>query len=167
MGLAFISVDQNIYLCKQCRSRWGGSWRAVLSDPEIIKLFSCSAQLSLKFSLLINMKKSTIVGIFIFISRESFMLSYFSKKEFGMIVSNLRFISMKKFMLSWVEHEKSFITSGPDLRCLTFDWHPCLQYYMYRKSKTEEFVSVTLWRKDWRKHLFTRTNRLDMPQQAV
>ena len=37
----------------------------------------------------------------------------FSKKEFA-IVSNLRFISMKNFMLSSVEHEKSFITSGPD-----------------------------------------------------
>ena len=38
--------------------------------------FSCSTQLSTKFSLLINMKMPTIVGIFIFISRENFMLSY-------------------------------------------------------------------------------------------
>ena len=36
----------------------------------------------------------------------------FSKIEFG-IVSNLRFISMKIFVLSWVEHVKSFLTSGP------------------------------------------------------
>ena len=35
----------------------------------------CSTQLSMKFSLLINMKMPTIVGIFIFISREIFMLS--------------------------------------------------------------------------------------------
>ena len=42
----------------------------------------------------------------------------FSKKEFGMF-SNLRFISMTKFMLSLVEHEKSIITSGPDL---SFRW---------------------------------------------
>ena len=42
-----------------------------LPGPEVIKLFSCSAHLSMKFSLLIN-----IVGIFIFISREIFMLSY-------------------------------------------------------------------------------------------
>ena len=41
------------------------------------------------------MKMPTIVGIFIFISREN-------------------------FMLSWVEHEKSFITSGPDCQ-----WAPC------------------------------------------
>ena len=30
------------------------------------------------------------------------------------IVSNLRFISTENFMLSWTEHEKQFITSGPD-----------------------------------------------------
>ena len=41
---------------------------------EVIKLFSCSTQLSMKFSLRINMP--TIVGIFIFISREIFKLSY-------------------------------------------------------------------------------------------
>ena len=46
------------------------------SGPEVIKLFSSSTQLSMKFSLLINMKMPTTVGIFIFISREIFMLSY-------------------------------------------------------------------------------------------
>ena len=45
------------------------------SGPEVIKLFSCSTQLTMKFSLLRNMKMPTIVGIFIFISREIFMLS--------------------------------------------------------------------------------------------
>ena len=44
--------------------------------PKVIKLFSCSTQLSMKFSLLINMKMPTIFGIFIFISREIFMFSY-------------------------------------------------------------------------------------------
>ena len=47
-------------------------------------------RLSMKFSLLINMKMPTIVGIFILISRGNFMLSR-------------------------VEHEKSFITSKPRL----------------------------------------------------
>ena len=42
------------------------------AGPEVIKLFSCSAELSMKFSLLINMKMPTIVGIFIFIIRENF-----------------------------------------------------------------------------------------------
>ena len=37
--------------------------------PEVIKLFSCSAQLRLKFILLINVKMPKIVGILTFISR--------------------------------------------------------------------------------------------------
>ena len=41
------------------------------------KHFSCSTQLSKKFSLLINIKMPTVVAIFIFISREFFMLSCF------------------------------------------------------------------------------------------
>ena len=36
--------------------------------PEVIKLFSCSTQLSTKFILLINVKMPTIVGILTFIS---------------------------------------------------------------------------------------------------
>ena len=48
---------------------------------EVIKLFSCATQLSMKFSLLINMKMPTIVGIFIFISREIFMLSYVKQER--------------------------------------------------------------------------------------
>ena len=38
----------------------------------------------------------------------------FSKKEFA-VVSDLGFISRTNFMLGWVKHEKSFITSRPDL----------------------------------------------------
>ena len=37
--------------------------------------FSLAKQLSMKISLQMNMKMPTIVGIFIFISRENFMLS--------------------------------------------------------------------------------------------
>ena len=51
------------------------------------------------------MKMQTIVGIFIFISRENFMLSYVKEETFA-IVSNLRFNGMENFMLSWAEHEK-------------------------------------------------------------
>ena len=36
--------------------------------PEVIKLFSCSTQLRMKFILLINVKMPTIVGILTFIS---------------------------------------------------------------------------------------------------
>ena len=42
--------------------------------PEVIKHFSCSAQLSLKFILLINVKMPTIVGILTFISRINYRL---------------------------------------------------------------------------------------------
>ena len=64
------------------------------AGPEVIKRFSCSTELSLKFSLLI-----TTVGIFIFISREISCSAIFNKIEF-VVVTNLRFISMKHFMLS-------------------------------------------------------------------
>ena len=46
------------------------------AGPEVIKLFLCSFQLSMKFSLLINVKMPTIVCIFKSFRREIFMLSY-------------------------------------------------------------------------------------------
>ena len=66
---------------KHCRLRSDAvlfTW----SDPEVIKLFSCSTQLSMKFILLINLK---ILTIFFKLLSCSTQLS----------------------MLSWVEHEKS------------------------------------------------------------
>ena len=42
--------------------------------PEVIKLFSCSAQLSMKFFLLINVKMPTIVGILTLMSRKNNIL---------------------------------------------------------------------------------------------
>ena len=41
-----------------------------------------------------------------------------NKEIIPTIVGILTFMSRKNFMLSWVEHEKSFITSGPDLSLL-------------------------------------------------
>ena len=38
------------------------------TGPEVIKLFSCSTQLSMKFFLLINVKMPIIVGILTFMS---------------------------------------------------------------------------------------------------
>ena len=43
--------------------------------PEVIKLFSCSTQLSIEFFLLINVKMPTIVGILRFMSRKNSILS--------------------------------------------------------------------------------------------
>ena len=50
--------------------------------PEVIKLFSCSTQLSMKFFLLINVKMPTIVGILTFLSGKNSILglSEFKKK---------------------------------------------------------------------------------------
>ena len=42
--------------------------------PKVIKLFSCSAQLRLKFIRLINVKMPTIVGILALISRINYRL---------------------------------------------------------------------------------------------
>ena len=40
----------------------------IVSGPEVIKLFSCSTQLNMKFFLLINVKMPIIVGILTFLS---------------------------------------------------------------------------------------------------
>ena len=45
------------------------------SGPEVIKLFSCSTHLSMKFFLPINVKMPTIVGTLTFMSRKISILS--------------------------------------------------------------------------------------------
>ena len=42
--------------------------------PEVIKLLSCSTQLSMKFFLLINVEMPTIVGILTYMSRKNSIL---------------------------------------------------------------------------------------------
>ena len=63
------------------------------------------------------MKMPTIYGIFIFISREMFMLSYllflFSRKKLQLLVIwDLLAVQNSCSAESWVEHEKCFISSG-------------------------------------------------------
>ena len=53
---------------------------AFSSGPEVIKLFSCSAQLRLKFILLINVKMPTIVGILTFMSRINYQILRYEPK---------------------------------------------------------------------------------------
>ena len=53
----------------------GGEKQRIRSGPEVIKLFSCSTQLSMKFFLLINVKMPTIVGILTFLSRKNSIIS--------------------------------------------------------------------------------------------
>ena len=52
-----------------CCKRYDNDVDLRSSGPEVIKLFSCSTQLSTKFILLINVKMSTIVVILTFMSR--------------------------------------------------------------------------------------------------
>ena len=42
--------------------------------PEVIKLFSCSTQLSIKYFLLVNVEMPTTVGISTFMSRKNSIL---------------------------------------------------------------------------------------------
>ena len=51
-----------------------GTRRYLNSGPKVIKLFSCSTQLSMKFFLLINVKMPTTVGILTFMSRKNSLL---------------------------------------------------------------------------------------------
>ena len=67
----------------------------------------------MKFSLRINMKMPTVVGIFIFICRENFHAQLgLPRKNLQLL---LRFICRTNLMLSRVEHEKSFLDSGHGL----------------------------------------------------
>ena len=49
--------------------------------PEVIKLFSCSTQLRMKFFLLINVKMPTIVGILTFMTRKNSILGLSESKK--------------------------------------------------------------------------------------
>ena len=86
----------------------------VWSGPEVIKLFSCSAQLSMKFHLVIKIKIPTIKTFF------SAQLSWACSAELSMkdVLNKCQYLKIyeqNKFhaQLSW--HEKSSITSGPGL----------------------------------------------------
>ena len=65
---SFVYPQHTFWLRNKEISFWSHTlmWRP---GPEVIKLFSCSTQLSTKFILLINVKMPTIFGILTFISR--------------------------------------------------------------------------------------------------
>ena len=85
---------------------------SALSWPVVIKKFSCSTQLSVKFILLINLKVLTIFLNF-FHAQLSWACSAELSMEKVLIVGFFIFMTKWNFMLSWVEHEKSFISSRP------------------------------------------------------
>ena len=51
------------------------------TGPEVIQLFSCSTQLSMKIFLLINVKMPTIVGILTFMSGQNCILGLSEPKQ--------------------------------------------------------------------------------------
>ena len=65
------SVDLNFGVCL----------RGDKPGPEVLKLFSCSTQLSMKFFLLINIKMPIIVGILTFMSRKNSILGLSESKK--------------------------------------------------------------------------------------
>ena len=80
-----------------------------ITGPKVIKLFSCSSQLSIKFEKKILKKKWLIFG-----SDKPRMLFFpLISVKMPTIVGILTFMRWKNFTLRWVEHEKSFINSGP------------------------------------------------------
>ena len=80
------------------------------SGPRGYKTFYMLNSARLKFVLLINLKLLTI--------ENSFLLNFAEHENFSAnkyeIVGVFIFISRENFTLSWVEHEKSFITLGPN-----------------------------------------------------
>ena len=57
-----------------------GTFISNISGPDVIKLFPCSTQLSMKFFLLINVKMPTIVGILTILSRKNNILGLQSSR---------------------------------------------------------------------------------------
>ena len=119
-------------LYKLCRAQ-----HFLQPDPEVIKLFSCSTQLSMKFVLLIiqyifiqhqantrlliaynsicnKLLTNTNSSWLNIAEHENFFANKYENANFCWHF--YIFISRENFILSWVEHEKKcFITSEPDL----------------------------------------------------
>ena len=93
--------------CQSSHRAWPG--------PEVIKLFSYSTQLSMKFFLLKNVKMPTIVGILTFMSRKNSIL-HLSEPDKSWISWYFYTYEHLKFhaQLSWAE--KKFYNLGPILQ---------------------------------------------------
>ena len=81
----------------------GSSCRSAIGEPKVIKLFSCSSQLSTKLILLINVKMPTIVVILTFISMinttsERLKARYFSICRYLSFYEHSVELSMKKVL---------------------------------------------------------------------
>ena len=75
--------------------------------PQVIKLFSCSTQLSMEFRLLVKSKiiKCWKIKIFLAFKLSDDVFIMLINVKMPIIVGILTFMSMINFMLSWVEHD--------------------------------------------------------------
>ena len=118
--------------------------------PEVIKLFSCSTQLSTKFQLLIKTKIPTNKG-----------MSCLSLSDVVFImlidVKMLTIMSRINFVLSLVEYVKSFITSGPYFffqitmctthgQCLDMTVAPPPGCVDFTKYTIEKYKAIVKWK---------------------
>ena len=83
------------------------------AGTEVIKLFSCSTQLSMKFQLLTKTKMLRKINTFLAFKLSDVLFIMLIHVKMPTIVGILTFMSMMNFMLSWVE--TSFLNSDPGL----------------------------------------------------
>ena len=67
----------------------------VFPDPEVIKLFSCSTQLSMIFVLLMNVKMPAIIGILTFMSMINTTSGSFKARKLYIFFSILVYEQLK------------------------------------------------------------------------
>ena len=84
----------------------------VMWSGQVIKLFSCSTQLSTKFQLLIKTKIPTMKKL-IALSLSDAVFIMLINVKMPTIVGILTFMSRINFVLRWVEHWKSLTTLCP------------------------------------------------------
>ena len=125
--------------------------------PEVIKLFSCSTQLSMKFFLLINVKMPTIVGILTFMSRKNCILSL-SEPEKCWISWYFHTYEHLKFhaQLSWARKKFYNLGARSDTQpkhtivhpLLSMPYHTgitfsCLRYFLKNQFSNQSLLQVT------------------------
>ena len=65
-------------MCKGLSGKLSCMW----TGPEVIKKISCSAELSMKFFLLINVKMPIVVDILTFMSRKNSILGLYGPEKY-------------------------------------------------------------------------------------
>ena len=128
------------------------TWKVVSwlweSGPEVIKLFPCSTQLSMKFFLLLNVKMPTIVGILTFMSRKNSILSL-SEPEKCWLYWYFHTYEHLKFhaQVSWAW--KKFYNLGARLynspwwECVNLSYTGLCIWHWFKKHRLTEWQLIT------------------------